>query len=1082
MRFSLPDTDAQEASALVTLWRANDETPAENTSLWVPQTQIQPEAGQQSAEVTVGATPQGQKILCEISNGLRPVESRWLSPEGRNMKIQVPVPADTARVYVYLTTISDLIPARQMVTVLPVEEKDKLEIAVRSFRDHVSAGDQEKWEFVFSAGALPQHVEAFAVMSDKALNALQPFSWYWNPRSQLNFASPVSLSCHSAGSRWMSAVFTDYKFLRPAYFQAPDWRYTQSRYYGEELVSLTRTSRVVNEQAYFDAEGEYEDNAAPVMVGSAKSMKREAPRMMMKAAMADKSTEMPLEESAVETTAGDGGAPDADFADIELRAAEMPVAFFRSGLHSDSEGMVTVDFTVPNFNTTWQFQLLGYDSRLQTASVCLDAVASKKVMVQMNAPRFVRTGDRIVLSATAFNNSEGELSLGGRLEVVDIESGKILAGRTFKGQKTAPSGSRLLTLDFNVPSDCYSLAVRAYALSGDNSDGEQIPLAVLPSSSPVVESTPFYLAPKQSSFEIKLPKMDRNAQVTLLYCDNPVWYCVTALPDLVDEPGKSLTSLLRSLYGNSIGLGIMSKYPAVREGLEEIISQDKAGETDILDSPLGKNAQLKTVSPDATPWVNSAHAETERMHSLGALLDSESGARTVADLMDKIVALQNTDGGMAWFDGGQSSQWMTGQTLLHFGMLDRFGYMPSDQRLPSLLKKASQYCQKQLVKEWKEMRRNTAGMLSTMTNYLYIRSLFSDKELLSAEDSEFSRLAKESMQLIETGWKGMSVYDKATAAVLLYDRNYKSVAQEILRSLSEYSTVSEQKGMWFDTLGGDAFSPWNKLITTAQVLEAYSRITPDAPEVDLLRQWLLLQRQGEDWGTLSHGAELVQAILGSGSGWTESGAAPEVRINGRNVLDEGDFPKYGEAVVSLPVSKVSGGKLQIVRSGAGPAWGGVLEQYVAPISDIRAAATEDVSVEKQIFLLDESGTGVSGKSLAGAGAPKLRLGDLVRVQLTVVLNRDMEYVALTDERGACLEPVEALSGPMTMDNRFGYREVRNTQSNFFFYYLPKGKYQLSYDCRISQEGDFAAGIATLQSQYAPSLTGHSAGQLLKVSR
>jgi hypothetical protein len=47
--------------------------------------------------------------------------------------------------------------------------------------------------------------------------------------------------------------------------------------------------------------------------------------------------------------------------------------------------------------------------------------------------------------------------------------------------------------------------------------------------------------------------------------------------------------------------------------------------------------------------------------------------------------------------------------------------------------------------------------------------------------------------------------------------------------------------------------------------------------------------------------------------------------------------------------------------------------------------------------------------------------------------------------------------------------------------LPKGTYLLTYDMYVNNEGKFASGIATIQSQYAPQITAHSAGNLLNIS-
>ena len=56
--------------------------------------------------------------------------------------------------------------------------------------------------------------------------------------------------------------------------------------------------------------------------------------------------------------------------------------------------------------------------------------------------------------------------------------------------------------------------------------------------------------------------------------------------------------------------------------------------------------------------------------------------------------------------------------------------------------------------------------------------------------------------------------------------------------------------------------------------------------------------------------------------------------------------------------------------------------------------------------------------------------------------------------------------------------MRDAVTSLFVEYLPKGTHQFSYDCIVTQTGDFSVGIATAQSLYAPVIVAHSAGKTL----
>lgn len=125
--------------------------------------------------------------------------------------------------------------------------------------------------------------------------------------------------------------------------------------------------------------------------------------------------------------------------DEPLRNIDVPLAFFKPSLQTDSQGIATVDFTAPDFVGTWQFRILGYTPDMRGNVLTLDAVASKRVMAQLNAPRFVRTGDKMSVAATLYNNSDSVASVAGRIELIDPLTGQVLLSQQFEGEPVLAS-------------------------------------------------------------------------------------------------------------------------------------------------------------------------------------------------------------------------------------------------------------------------------------------------------------------------------------------------------------------------------------------------------------------------------------------------------------------------------------------------------------------------------------------------------------------------------------------------------------------------------------------------------------------
>lgn len=1059
--------DTVTADAVVAIYHKDDKRPPFKTPLWVPEKKIICKEGERKVSVPVGSGYAGSWILCVVSDEKGIIDRRWIEADDCNTVMTVDAPSTDSRYWVSFSGMHDFEQKTAEVVIIPEAQERKLEVSASSFRDRISAGDKESWKFAFkmdsgNVGNIP----AMAVMSNQALNAIAPFKWeffvgkgWWN-RSHLS-SIDISKSAVEANMGPKTG------FVRMPSFSL-DWNT-----YGYSLAGnrqsfrklmIRGTKGIVEEDgvAYVAADQVRNESLETVYVTSAQMKNSFAGSARSEAKKENDDVAYDEDEAPESSAEAARGAEE-----VRPRPVEMPLAFFMPDLVSDGDGVVSVNFETPDFNTTWQFQIMGYTEDLLTAGLVKDAVASKPVMVQSNLPRFLRTGDKASVSALLFNNSDKSLPIGGEIIVADPATGKTIASVRKPGIATEPAGKQEMSLVFDVPSDVSAVMVTAYAYGENFSDGERDIVAVLPSSTPVVESTQFYLGKGEKTFSVKLPKFRKDANVTLKYCNNPVWECILALPSISKPESKNILSLMKALFANSFALDVASKNPAVREGLEKALAAKAAGDTTVLRSNLEKDASLKTVALQNTPWVNNAASETERMENLSTLLDVKTGKATVESIFRDVKSLQNADGGWSWCPGMESSLFMTGRALLHLGMMKRIGCLPSEGE--PMAKKAIAYSDRELYEDY--VKSDYKISVQAMLGYLYIRSFFDAGNWPKG----FSAMKEKAMKAIADEWKSFSIYDKATAATLFSrTKGYEREARIVLESLRQLASKDDAKGWWYDNLDS-GWNGWSKLITTAQVLEAYADVEPEAQAVDGIRQWLVLQKETEDWGDNPYTVEVIQAILSCGTDWTSDSAMPEIRLGDSRIEIPESEMLTGAFTISLDSKSASGKRLTIGKESASPAWGGVISQYVAPIKDVKSAACENLSIEKKILLISET----EGGQVASEG--KLKTGDKVRVTLTVTCDKDMNYVALVDERAACLEPDGQISEYTSVDGIWAYREVRNNRTSFFINFLPKGVNVISYDCYVDRAGVYSTGIASVQSQYSPLQSAHSAGSVITVS-
>lgn len=1069
LEVSFPDIPDSEESISFVMWRDTDKKAPAGVALWLPVTEFYAAPGQTTANVTIGSGVPDRWIPAVISGTDSISDIRWLHVKENNLDIPVDYPSGRIPKKLNICYISNLSTTTKSITFYPADYSDKMEITTETFRDKISAGDAEHWRFRISRTYGPTgRIPVMAVMTDAALNHLAPFKWSFNPLS--DYYHPY-VYFNTKYDRYRQISF-DLKEIKRLPTKAFDFPFIND--YGQ---NWGLGYMAINEVFYAVAAS---DAAMPnaVVTSRAQKMTQKSEAVSVREESAGEADEVPVTGMGTITAGIAVGATENGAAaeDTELRVSEYPVAFFSPYLTTDDEGMLDIDFTVPNFNTTWQLQLLGYNESMKTCYTQMNTVASKPVMVSGHCPRFVRTGDVIELTATLFNNTGEECGVGGRIELVDLLTGRVLLSQKFDSESVAASGNRIISASWTVPSGVSSVAFRAYAEARGHRDGEQTLLPVLPASSPVTESTPFWLAPSQTDMEIKLPKFDSDARVTLQYCDNPAWYCLTALPDIMQTDSKSTLTKSFALYGNAMAYNLIASRPTLKKGLETLLS-DSNSQFAALRSNLEKDGNLKIADLNNTPWVNDAESETLRMSRLSSLLDSVQAESVIAGQIDELRKLQTSEGGWSWCPDMKPSVFITSTMVYNLAMMQKAGALDRFSDATSMIRPAVGFVDKQIVDQYRKYHTKDES-LSYLLNWMFTRSSIAKDALPSGKySSEMAALTTKALKDIVSEWKDYGIREKAQSAMVLWRSGDKKTAREILESLRQYASETPQKGVWFDNLHSGIHGS-SALATTTMVLKAFAEIEPAGNMVDGLRQWLILSRQTENWGQNIVTAETINAILTSGSDWTADTEAkmPEFRMQSQRLTLPEMAALTGAFTMNLDAKQASGKKLKITRSGTSPAWGGVIAQYEAPIMEVKPSALPEMSVSKQIVALVDEG---NGNLVPKAGIP-LKTGMKVRVTLTISTDRDMDYVALTDERSACLEPTDQISHYTATDGVWYYKEVRNESTNLFFDFLPKGHHVISYDCTISQQGEFSCSIATLQSQYAPALVSHSAGAILQV--
>ena len=340
---------------------------------------------------------------------------------------------------------------------------------------------------------------------------------------------------------------------------------------------------------------------------------------------------------------------------------------------------------------------------------------------------------------------------------------------------------------------------------------------------------------------------------------------------------------------------------------------------------------------------------------------------------------------------------------------------------------------------------------------------------------------KEIIEDIKRKWVSFSLYEKAVAAVSLYRYGFTAEAKEILVSLREYSTTTEELGMfWQNNKSSYAYRNSAIQVHTA-IMNAFAEIDPNSKsELNEMKRWLIMQKQTQNWGSVLSTIDAVNAILNTGD-YMLSASKNAVKITwGKTVLkpEVADgftgYERYArqgaEITPDLANVEVSADQKQ-------PSWGALYRQYFADFTQIRNKAVEGFSIDKQFFVEQMSG---KEKVYEPLNKVTLKSGDKVNIRLIIRTDRDLEFVHVKDQRPACFEPVDQLSRYECKDGVCYYQETKDAVTNLYFDFLPKGTYVISYDVWADRPGSYHNGISTIQCLYAPQWVANTKGRMIIV--
>lgn len=766
-------------------------------------------------------------------------------------------------------------------------------------------------------------------------------------------------------------------------------------------------------QRYYDAfdyscEGVYEE----VMKVEEKAF---APAPMMRAMSADMGV---LHENTTGSNASG----------IQIRRNFVETAFFSALLVTDKEGKVTLDFTLPDNETTYNIKLYTHtegfeDERISDSHFKVYAPLS----VDVSLPRFMLWGDTLHGEMQLRNASDQVMETMYDLSLPD--------GSVLTSGKTVVAANGTAYVPFTLTVDAAwgdTVTVVAHAVSGEVKVGVERILPLHTNLATYIVASPIS-AYRQQEVTIDLPKGELNDGEALLelYLD-PTMVLLTQLAHDYGTEGVGRGELFTTLYQyyvySRLNLYLQKHPETVRQLRERAEKLEKAG------------AVEKSVITD-----RQADPATLSVFFRFITDGKQLGEQLVK--MEKQIYAHRAPGGGFYYD----RIWQKSSPFL------------------------TSYVLRMLAPTWTDiayepLKKYLKGSMS------YLASQIEDSRSYYRDYLEFAMLSRyygTGMELLSK--TGTAAYKKQVDAAR---DSYRHAGTWGMLRFAEYSRLYDTEKDKADVLQF-IIDRMQYTRNDEELLNLTLFMNKDKAEVaPNVIAFVLKMKQGTLWSNVLL-TEVVDVLLDKIEP-TQLSSSASITIDGREAHRLTPM-ELSTGVVTLKGVKTKRKKMTV-------RWNGVESDFVFGgirylVTEPSASTTptgEKLKVRKQIFVRQVSETGVQTFAEVTPEHPAKK-GDRLIIRYTIDAEQDLSLVTLVDPRPACAEMGYDLSGFHRSDRLWWSYSRRDTEDRIYIDYLTRGQHTLQLEATANVGGSFTYGPAQVQSYYAPEYAGNSAGGQIEVA-
>jgi hypothetical protein len=729
---------------------------------------------------------------------------------------------------------------------------------------------------------------------------------------------------------------------------------------------------------------------------------------------------------------------------VEIREEFADTALWAPLIVTDERGQATVSLTLPDNLTTWVARGVGLTSETLVGESTADLVATKPLLVRPVAPRFFVVDDRAELAANVSNNTDQDLNVevGLSAEGIDIST-ETLPLQTV----TIPARSETkVTWDVTV-NDVTEAQLIFSAVADDGAGGEYA--------------------------DASKPRLTTGPEGSLLVFRYTTPDIVGTAGQLVEGGARTEAIALPPEFDDRRGHLTVRLDPSLAAGMQDGLRYLEHFEYECTEQTVSR----------FLPNLLTYHA----MQSLG-LENPELAARLpglIEEGLTKLYNQQNPDGGWGWWHDAQNPR-----SNVHVSGYVVFALLKAQQADVSVsgdvLNKGVQYLLTQLkgVREYRNYRH--ANQQSWL---LYVLA-------------EGNAAPQDSLDALYDNREKLSHYARAYLAQALWLANPEDARLTTLLSDLNNAAILSATGAHWEEDNYDWWAMNTDTRSTAIILDTLTKLDPDNALNPNVVRWLMVARKTGIWETTQETAWALIAL----TDWMVETGELDANYEYALYLNEAEQATgiatresiRESTVETMPIADLLADALNaltIARTeGPGRLYYTAHLEVYQPVETVEPA-DRGLMVQRRYTL-------ASCDEINRANCPEVRevkLGDVVRVDLTIIAPHDRYYVVVEDPLPAGGEAIDtglATTSLLAMDptlNRqdsrywwwwrwYSRSELRDEKVVLFADTLPQGTYEYSYTFRATLPGDYHVIPTVAKEFYFPEVFGRSAGRLLTIGK